>query len=126
MTEIRWSDPPTHPLHLTDQTLQGTLIVTLRNSASGQPIDDNEVRRKFQQFGDVKSITPGERSDERLVEFYDMRVRHYPLSCFGIMTLSFWQAAEEAYDRLRHQGLQDGVMEIALAWDTEEQPRDQR
>jgi hypothetical protein len=50
------------------------LIVSLRNSASGQPIDDNEVRRKFQQFGDVKSITTGERGDERLVEFYDMRV----------------------------------------------------
>jgi hypothetical protein len=38
--------------------LQGTLLVTLRNSASGQPIDDNEVRRKFQQFGDVKSVKP--------------------------------------------------------------------
>jgi len=42
-------------------------------------IDDNEVRRKFQQFGDVKSVTSGERSDERLVEFYDMRVRYRPL-----------------------------------------------
>lgn len=38
--------------------MQGTLQVTLRNSASGQTIDDNEIRRKFQQFGDVKSITP--------------------------------------------------------------------
>jgi len=38
--------------------LQGTLLVTLRDSMSGQPIDDNEVRRKFQQFGDVKSVTP--------------------------------------------------------------------
>lgn len=36
---------------------QGMLQVTLRNSPSGQPIDDNEVRRKFQQFGDVKSVT---------------------------------------------------------------------
>ena len=35
---------------------QGTLLVTLRNSVSGQPIDDTEVRRKFQQFGDVKSV----------------------------------------------------------------------
>lgn len=57
-----------------NQVTQGTLIVSLRNSASGQPIDDNEVRRKFQQFGDVKSVTTGERGDERLVEFYDMRV----------------------------------------------------
>jgi len=40
------------------QQLQGTLQVTLRNSASGQPIDDGEVRRKFQQFGDVKSVKP--------------------------------------------------------------------
>lgn len=67
-------------LHLTKLNSQGTLIVSLRNSASGQPIDDNEVRRKFQQFGDVKSVTPGERNDERLVEFYDMRVNHRPLS----------------------------------------------
>jgi len=58
---------------------QGTLIVSLRNSASGQLIDDNEVRRKFQQFGDVKSVSSGERSDERLVEFYDMRVKRPPL-----------------------------------------------
>jgi hypothetical protein len=33
---------------------QGTLLVTLRNSNS--PMDENEVRRKFQQFGDVKQI----------------------------------------------------------------------
>jgi hypothetical protein len=44
--------------------LQGTLQVTLRNSASGQPIDDNEVRRKFQQFGDVKIVKPvGDRTE---------------------------------------------------------------
>ena len=46
------------------QQLQGTLQVTLRNSLSGQPIDDNEVRRKFQQFGDVKSVQPvGDRTE---------------------------------------------------------------
>ncbi|TBU34420.1 hypothetical protein BD311DRAFT_746126 [Dichomitus squalens] len=81
-----------------DQELQGNLIVTLRNSPTNQPIDDNEVRRKFQQFGDVKSVRPyGERPDQRYVEFYDTR------------------ACEEAHDRLRHQGLQDGVMEIVYA-----------
>ena len=69
----------TLPGILSNRTPQGTLIVSLRNSASGQLIDDNEVRRKFQQFGDVKSVTSGERSDERLVEFYDMRVSHRPL-----------------------------------------------
>lgn len=78
-------------LHLTpNQTPQGTLIVSLRNSPSGQPIDDNEARRKFQQFGDVKTVTPGERSDERLIEFYDMRVRHCPLSHFEIVALTLW------------------------------------
>ncbi|EGO31131.1 hypothetical protein SERLADRAFT_444710, partial [Serpula lacrymans var. lacrymans S7.9] len=83
--------------------LQGTVIVTLRNSPSGQPIDDNEVRRKFQQFGDVKSVRPiGDRGDQRYVEFYDIR------------------ACEESYDRLRHQGLQDGVMDIVFAWDVTE------
>ena len=31
---------------------------------SGQPIDDNEVRRKFQQFGDVKAVTSsGDRNE---------------------------------------------------------------
>jgi hypothetical protein len=36
--------------------------VTLRNS--NQTIDDGEVRRKFQQFGDVKSVRPaGERHE---------------------------------------------------------------
>jgi hypothetical protein len=46
------------------KALQGTLLVTLRNSMSGQPIDDNEVRRKFQQFGDVKAVTPSGDRDE--------------------------------------------------------------
>jgi hypothetical protein len=41
-----------------EQQLQGTLQVTLRNSQSGQAIDDIEVRRKFQQFGDVKAVKP--------------------------------------------------------------------
>jgi hypothetical protein len=27
------------------------------------------------------------------------------------------KSAEEAFDRLRHQGLQDGVMDIVLAWE---------
>ena len=40
--------------------------MTLRNS--NQAIDDGEVRRKFQQFGDVKSVRPvGDRHE--LVEF---------------------------------------------------------
>ncbi|KAJ6520258.1 hypothetical protein C8R45DRAFT_954485 [Mycena sanguinolenta] len=86
-----------------NQQLQGCLQVTLRSSPSGQPIDDNEVRHKFQQFGDVKSVKPvGDRPDSRYVEFYDTR------------------ACDEAYDRLRHQGLQDGVMDIVFAWDVNE------
>ncbi|KAI0660559.1 hypothetical protein C8Q70DRAFT_59571 [Cubamyces menziesii] len=89
-----------------EQELQGTLLVTLRNSATNQPIDDEEVRRKFQQFGDVKSVRPaGDRPDQRFVEFYDTR------------------ASEEAHDRLRHQGLQDGVMEIVFAYSGTDDPR---
>ncbi|KAJ7269312.1 hypothetical protein B0H12DRAFT_32421 [Mycena haematopus] len=85
------------------QQLQGCLQVTLRSSPSGQPIDDNEVRHKFQQFGDVKAVKPvGDRPDSRYVEFYDTR------------------ACDEAHDRLRHQGLQDGVMDIVFAWDVNE------
>ncbi|TFK77507.1 RNA-binding domain-containing protein [Pluteus cervinus] len=84
-----------------NQQLQGTVQVTLKNSS--QAIDDGEVRRKFQQFGDVKSVMPvGDRNDSRYVEFYDVR------------------ACEEAHDRLRHQGLQDGVMDIVFSWDGNE------
>lgn len=44
------------------QELQGNLLVTLRNS--NQAIDDDEVRRKFQQFGEVKSVRPvGDRPE---------------------------------------------------------------
>ncbi|GLB35752.1 putative RNA recognition motif containing protein [Lyophyllum shimeji] len=81
-----------------NQQLQGTLQVTLRNSASGAPLDDNEVRRKFQQFGDVKSVSPvGDRPDSRYVEFYDTR------------------AAEEAFDRLRHQAKLRKVNLVSVA-----------
>ncbi|KAI0830801.1 hypothetical protein BC628DRAFT_1486999 [Trametes gibbosa] len=89
-----------------EQELQGTLLVTLRNSPTNQPIDDGEVRRKFQQFGDVKSVRPvADRPDQHYVEFYDTR------------------ASEEAHDRLRHQGLQDGVMEIVYAVSGTDDPR---
>lgn len=37
---------------------QGTLLITLVGSQSRQAIDDNELRRKMQQFGDVKAIKP--------------------------------------------------------------------
>ena len=70
--------------------------MTLKDSR--QLIDDNEVRRKFQQFGDVKSVMPvGDRteyvtlpityflvthvySSQRYVEYYDMRVRCHATS----------------------------------------------
>ncbi|KAF9233664.1 hypothetical protein BU15DRAFT_66373 [Melanogaster broomeanus] len=83
-----------------NQQYQGCLIVTLKDSR--QPIDDNEVRRKFQQFGDVKSVTSASnRMDQRYVEYYDMR------NC------------DEAFDRLRHQGLQDGTMDATTCVNTE-------
>jgi hypothetical protein len=50
------------------QELQGTLLVTLRNS--NQIIDDGEVRRKFQQFGDVKSIRPAAERHELAIFFW--------------------------------------------------------
>lgn len=82
---------------------QGTLLVTLRNS--NQAIDENEVRRKFQQFGDVKTVrtVPG-RMDQRSIELYDTR------------------ATEQAFDAMRHQGLQDGVMDLEWAWDILDDP----
>lgn len=57
------------------QQMQGVLQCTLRSSPTGQLIDENEVRRRFQAFGDLKSVRPvGERIDSLYVEFYDMRV----------------------------------------------------
>ena len=45
-----------------NQEMQGTLLVTLKDSVTGQGLDEGELRRRFQQFGDVKSIRPsGER-----------------------------------------------------------------
>lgn len=83
-----------------NQQMQGVLQCTLRSSPTGQPIDEGEVRRKFQASGDLKAVRPvGERIDSVYVEFYDMRACH------------------EAFDRLRHQNLQDGVMDLVLAWD---------
>ncbi|KAJ7103126.1 hypothetical protein B0H15DRAFT_811057 [Mycena belliarum] len=85
-----------------NQQLQGCLQVTLRGSQVGH-IDDNEVRHKFQQFGDVKTVKPvGDRPDSRYVEYYDTR------------------ACDQAHDRLRHQSLQDGIMDIVFAWDVNE------
>lgn len=59
-------------LTISVQNLQGVLIVTLRNSVSGMPLDDNEVRRRFQMFGDVKSVElpPDGRLKYALVLFH--------------------------------------------------------
>ncbi|KAI6154016.1 hypothetical protein BKA82DRAFT_4096529 [Pisolithus tinctorius] len=84
-----------------NQQFQGFLIVTLKDSR--QPIDHHEVKRKFQQFGDVKSVSPvDDRTDQCYVEYFDIR------NC------------EDAFDRLRHQGLQDGTMDIVFAWEESE------
>jgi len=53
---------------------------------------------------------------QRYVEFYDTRVSS--VSCNHRKSdIIVGQSAEEAFDRLRHQGLQDGVMDIVLAWE---------
>lgn len=111
------------------QEMQGALLVTLRNSPSGQPIDEGEVRRKFQQFGDVKSVRPaGDRQDQCYVEFFDIRVSTKDV--IGTVTIAHFmaltvQSAEEAYGRLRHQSLQDGTVDIMLAWDDSANPTPQ-
>lgn len=119
--------------------------MTLRNSVSGQPIDDTEVRRKFQQFGDVKTVKHlGDRPEyvdylffcfhdiclkklvsQRYVEMYDIRVSSGNRIFFPALGQTYAilrQACQEAHDRLRHQGLQDGVMDIVFAWDVPEMP----
>ena len=53
---------------------------------------------------------------QRYVEFYDTRVSYVLCNC-GKTDLMVDQSAEESFDRLRHQGLQDGVMDILLAWE---------
>jgi hypothetical protein len=64
------------------EPLQGTLLVTLRDSR--MPIDENEIQRKFSQFGDVKNTRPVDgRLDQRLVEMYDTRVSPRISKLFG-------------------------------------------
>ena len=62
----------------------------------------------------VDSLSPS--LSQRYVEFYDTRVS-YVLCNRRKADLIVDQSAEEAFDRLRHQGLQDGVMDIVLAWE---------
>ncbi|RKP40228.1 hypothetical protein BJ085DRAFT_37439 [Dimargaris cristalligena] len=51
---------------------QGTLLVTVRDD--NRPVDDDELRRFFQQYGDVKDIKPfRENVRQRVLEFYDSR-----------------------------------------------------
>ncbi|KAG8969728.1 hypothetical protein FRC03_001073 [Tulasnella sp. 419] len=88
---------------------QGTVLVTLVNSATRQPIDEMEVRRKFQQFGDIKTVKPVFQSgiirpDQRYVEMFDSR------------------AAVSAHDTLRDQPLQDGIMDLVFEWDVPDMP----
>jgi hypothetical protein len=58
----------------------------------------------------------------RYVEFYDTRVRQFFfwVVALVVVTKHGLQACDESFDRLRHQGLQDGVMDIVFAWDTTE------
>ncbi|KAJ7597346.1 hypothetical protein C8J56DRAFT_919800 [Mycena floridula] len=101
--DVHYSLPRDNHSKGNEEKSNGTLQVTLMNSMSGQPIDDAEVRRKFQTFGDIKSVRPvNDRMDSRYVEFFDTR------------------ACDEAFERMKNQGLQDGTMEIVLAWDNPE------
>ncbi|ELU39387.1 RNA recognition motif domain-containing protein [Rhizoctonia solani AG-1 IA] len=83
---------------------QGTLLITLRQS--NQTVDDHELRRLFQRFGDVKQILPAEGLDT---------------SCLVART-HILQAMETAHDHLQGQPLQDGIMDIEFAWDVPETP----
>lgn len=62
--------------------------MTLRNS--NQAIDDGEVRRKFQQFGDVKSVRPVGDRHESVVSLLRVKMTdtHITASLVNV-TLSF-------------------------------------
>lgn len=62
--------------------------MTLRNS--NQAIDDGEVRRKFQQFGDVKSVRPVGDRHESVVSLLQVKMTdtHITASLVNV-TLSF-------------------------------------
>lgn len=126
------------------QQFQGTLQVTLRGSPSGQPIDDNEVRRKFQAFGDIKSIRPVNDRIECVLPAFaifkfgidrstaqdmlsSMILGYVPAFSFAIVPFTiFSKNCDDAFNALRHQGLQDGVMDIVYAWDHTEGQSDSR
>ncbi|KAF8333168.1 uncharacterized protein EI90DRAFT_637413 [Cantharellus anzutake] len=101
---------------------QGTLLVTLRNS--NQVIDENEVRRKFQQFGDVKAvrIVPGRSEYVWTSPFLKSSNSSFPSTSQRLVELYDTRATEQAFDAMRHQGLQDGVMDLEWAWDVLDDP----
>jgi hypothetical protein len=99
-----------------------------------------EIKRKFQQFGEVKSVRAADSRiksvnafsgldqslinlfcSQRYVEMYDTRVCRYSGLHYSHLPYAF-KACEEAHDQLRHQSLQDGVMDIAFAWDIPDTP----
>ncbi|KAG9010322.1 hypothetical protein FRB94_010672 [Tulasnella sp. JGI-2019a] len=109
--DVHYSLPREHELsqRCDREKNQGTVLATLVDSRSQQPIDEMELRRRMAQWGEIKHIKPLYvagimRADQRLVEFYDSR------------------ACILAYDRLRDQHMQDGMLDLQFEWDVPEQP----
>ncbi|KAG8886577.1 hypothetical protein FRB98_001225 [Tulasnella sp. 332] len=109
--DVHYSLPREHELsqRCDREKNQGTILATLVDSRSHQPIDEMELRRRMAQWGEIKHMKPLYvggimRPDQRLVEFYDSRV------CIL------------AYDRLRDQHMQDGMLDLQFEWDVPEHP----
>ncbi|TFL03345.1 hypothetical protein BDV98DRAFT_381940 [Pterulicium gracile] len=89
-----------------NQAMQGTIQITLRDSRSGMPIDEGELRRKFTPFGDIKAINSA--GGPEFLEYFDMR------SC------------DVAFDKMRYTSFQDGTLEIQFSWDEPPAPANTR
>jgi len=94
----------------------------LVDSQNRQIMDDNEVRRKFQQFGDVKDVKPvivnGIKRPEYVLDPIHGNTCSPTLFSQRLVEMYDSRACEIAHDRLRDQSLQDGVMGIEFEWDS--------
>ncbi|KAH9451073.1 hypothetical protein Pst134EB_018572 [Puccinia striiformis f. sp. tritici] len=78
---------------------QATLLLNILGA--NRPIDDNELRAKFETYGEIRSVKPFKDSAcQRFVEWWDIR------------------ACEAAHDSLDGSQYLGGKLELNFAWDT--------
>ncbi|WVQ69401.1 uncharacterized protein L199_007618 [Kwoniella botswanensis] len=78
---------------------QGSILVFVHPP---RVINEYELGRMCEQFGDVKTIKPGREPAEKIVEYYDSR------------------GSALFYDKMSNQPFQGGTLELKFIWDEKE------